>query len=188
MHFVYASSGRNHTRGDLRRAWVRLDMPSLDIVSKFNFSELDNAINNTNKAVQTRFDFRGATAEITLDKKEKKIKFVADDSMKLRGLIEMFQSAAHRRGLDAKAFDMPEFEPTLAGKLKCDAKIRDGIEQDLAKSIVKMIKETKLKVQPSIQGDEIRVTGKNIDDLQAVMKFLRESTLEVPLQFVNMKS
>jgi uncharacterized protein YajQ (UPF0234 family) len=172
-------------------------MPTFDIVSRFNFPELDNAINNTQKAVQARFDFRGATAEITVDKKEKRIKFLADDAMKMRGLIEMFESAAHRRGLDLKSFDYPEPEPALAGKLKCEAKIRDGIEQETAKFIVKMIKDSKIKVQASIQGEEIRVSGKQIDDLQAVIAMLKAAgassggaaaQIKIPLQFVNMKS
>jgi len=163
-------------------------MPSFDIVSRANFSELDNAINNTKKAVAARFDFRGATAEITVDVKEKGLKLVADDGLKMRGLKEMFESAAHKRGLDVRTFKWNEPEPTLAGKLKCEAKIQDGIEQDLAKSIVKMIKDTKMKVQASIQGDELRVTGKKIDDLQAVMALLRGASLGIPLQYVNIKS
>lgn len=163
-------------------------MPSFDITSKFNFAELDNAINNANKAIAQRFDFRGATAEISVDKKEKTLKVVSDDGTKVRGVIEMLQSAAHRRGIDIRSFDWGEQEPALAGKVKCQAKLRDGIDQETAKSIVKMIKETKLKVQASIQGDEIRVTGKQIDDLQSVMALLRGAGLELPLQFVNMKS
>jgi uncharacterized protein YajQ (UPF0234 family) len=163
-------------------------MPSFDIVSRFNFAELDNAINNTRKAIAARFDFRGATAEIEVDRKEKKMKVVADDATKMRGIKEMFITAAMRRGLDAKAFDWGETEDGLAGKVKAAVKIRDGIEQDTAKQIVKMIKESKLKVQASIQGEELRVNGKQIDDLQAVMKLLNAAELPVPLQFVNMKS
>lgn len=163
-------------------------MPTFDIVSRVNFAELDNAINNTLKAVATRFDFRGATAELTVDKKEKKLNLLADDGTKMKGLREMFESAAHRRGLELKTFKWSEPEPALAGKLKCEAKIQDGIEQDIAKQIVKIIKDSKMKVQASIQGDEVRVTGKQIDDLQAVIKLLNGSALPVPLQFVNMKS
>ena len=163
-------------------------MPSLDIVSRVNFAELDNALNNTHKAIAARFDFRGATAELTLDKKEKTLKIVADDGTKLRGIREMFESAAQRRGIALKTFTWGENEPTLAGKLKCEVKVQDGIEQEKAKEIVKIIKETKLKVQASIQGDELRVSGKKIDDLQAVIKLLNGAGLGVPLQYVNMKS
>ncbi len=163
-------------------------MPSFDIVSRVNFAELDNAVNNTTKAVAARFDFRGATAEITIDRKEKTMKFVADDSMKLRGLREMFESAAFKRGLVPATFDWQEPEPTIAGKLKCSVKLRDGLEQDLAKQIVKLVKDSKMKVQASIQGEEVRVTGKQIDDLQSVIKLVNGAGLGVPLQFVNMKS
>lgn len=162
-------------------------MPSLDIVSRVNFAELDNAVNNTLKAVAARFDFRGSTAELTVDKKEKKLNLLADDGTKMRGLREMFESAAHRRGLDLKTFKWSEPEPALAGKVKCEAKIQDGLEQDIAKQIVRTVKDSKLKVQASIQGDEVRITGKQIDDLQAVMKLLTASPIPVPLQFVNMK-
>ncbi|MFN9930772.1 MAG: YajQ family cyclic di-GMP-binding protein, partial [bacterium] len=163
-------------------------MPSLDVVSRFNFPELDNALNNTKKAIAARFDFRGATAEITVDRKEKTIKFVADDGAKLRGIREMFESAAHRRGLDIAAFKWGQNLPALAGKLKCEVKIQDGIEQETAKAIVKVIKDSKLKVQAAIQGEELRVTGKQIDDLQAVIKLLNAANLGLPLQYVNMKS
>lgn len=163
-------------------------MPSFDIVSRFNFAELDNAINNTTKAVAQRFDFRGATAEITADRKEKKLTLLADDGTKLRGLREMFESAAHRRGLDRKSFDWGEPEDAAAGKVRCVAKLRDGLEQELAKQVSRMIKDSKLKVQASIQGEEVRVTAKQIDDLQAIIKMLNGADLPAPLQFVNMRS
>lgn len=163
-------------------------MPSFDVVSRFNFPELDNAINNTLKAVAARFDFRGSPVEITVDKKEKKLHLTADDGGKMKGLRDMFESAAHRRSLDIKAFTWGEVLPALAGRSKCEAKIADGIEQDLAKSIVRIIKDSKLKVQASIQGDELRVNGKKIDDLQAVIALLNSSDLGIPLQYVNMKS
>jgi len=163
-------------------------MPSFDVVSRFNFPELDNAINNALKAVAQRFDFRGSPVEITVDRKEKKVKLMADDPTKMKGLRDMFESAAHRRGIDIKAFAWGEPESGAAGRTKCEAKVTDGIEQELAKKIVKIIKDSKMKVQASIQGDELRVTGKQIDDLQAVMKLLNGSDLGVPLQYVNMKS
>lgn len=163
-------------------------MPSLDIVSRVNFAELDNALNNTKKAIAQRFDFRGATAEFTLDQKEKTLKIVADDEGKLRGIREMFEQSANRRGIPLKTFEWGEVEPALGGKVRWPVKIAHGIEQEKAKQIVKMIKETKLKVQASIQGDELRLSGKQIDDLRAVMKLLDGAGLDVPLQYVNMKS
>lgn len=163
-------------------------MPSFDVVSRVNFAELDNAINNTRKAVAARFDFRGVTAELTLDPKEKTLKIVSDDAGKLRGIREMFETAAQRRGLSLKTFVWAEPEPTIAGRMKWEIKIQDGIEQDKAKAMVKIIKDSKMKVQASIQGDELRVNGKKIDDLQAVMKMLDGAGLGVPLQYVNLKS
>jgi uncharacterized protein YajQ (UPF0234 family) len=163
-------------------------MPSFDIVSRFNFAELDNAINNTNKAIAARFDYRGSPVEITVDQKEKTLKIVADDGMKAKGVIEMFRSAANKRGLDLRAFDFSEPDATLAGRMKVETKIRDGIEQEKAKAIVRLIKDSKLKVQASIQGEEVRVSGKQIDDLQSVIKLLNGAALGLPLQFVNMKS
>jgi uncharacterized protein YajQ (UPF0234 family) len=163
-------------------------MPSFDVVSRMNFAELENALNNTRKAIAARFDFRGATAELTLDTKEKKLKILADDGTKHKGIREMFESAANKRGIALKSFQWGEPEAGAAGKLKREVKIVDGIEQEKAKSMVKLIKESKLKVQASIQGEELRVTGKQIDDLQAVMKMLDGAGLDVPLQYVNMKS
>ena len=163
-------------------------MPSFDIVNKVDFAELDNAVNNTLKEIATRFDFRGTRTEVTVDKKEKKIHMLAADKMKIDAVREMFLNKAAKRNLSIKTFDFAEPLPTTAGALKREVKIKDGIEQDTAKKIVRMIKDSKLKVQASIQGDELRDTGKQIDDLQAVIALLRAATLEVPLQFVNMKS
>lgn len=163
-------------------------MPSFDIVSRFNYAELDNAINNMHKMIASRFDFRGATVEVEVNKKDKKIKIVGDDGTKMRGIREMFETSVIRRGIEAKAFEWGENEGTSLGKLKCELKIRDGIEQELAKQIVKAIKDSKLKVQASIQGEELRVTAKQIDDLQLVMKLVKEGGFGIPLQFVNMKS
>ncbi len=163
-------------------------MPSLDIVSRLNFAELDNAVNNTQKAIAARFDYRGATAELTVDKKEKKLKVVSDDEGKVKGIKEMFQAAAVKRGLDVRSFEWGEVEPTVAGKAKVEVKIKDGIAQEDAKKIVKLVKDSKLKVTASIQEDEVRVSGKKIDDLQAVMQMVRGAELGLPVQFVNMKS
>lgn len=163
-------------------------MPSFDVVSRMNYAELDNAINNAKKAIAQRFDFRGATAEIELDRKEKLLKLVADDATKMRGLLEMLTSAVIRRGIEPKAMTPGEFEATALGKLKCAVKLHDGLEQDAAKAISKAIKESKMKVQASIQGEEVRVTAKQIDDLQAVMKLLTAADFGMPLQYVNMRN
>jgi hypothetical protein len=152
-----------------------------------NYAELDNAINNTKKAVAQRFDFRGATAEIELDRKEKKLKLVADDNTKLMGLREMLLSAVIKRGIEPAALRFGEHEATAAGKLKCEVKLTDGLEQETAKTIARAIKDSKIKVQASVQGEEVRVSGKQRDDLQAVMRLLTGGDFGVPLQYVNMR-
>ena len=162
-------------------------MPSFDVVSRINWAELDNALNNTKKAISTRFDFRGCTAEITVVQKDKKMHIFTEDRTKQNAIREMFESAAVKRGLSLKSFDWQEPESGAEGKMKRDIKLKEGLEQEMAKQITKLIKESKLKVQASIQGEEVRVTGKQRDDLQAAMKLLTGSTLAVPLQFVNFK-
>ena len=163
-------------------------MPSLDIVNEIEWQELDNTVNNTLKAVAQRFDFRNTNTTVDVDKKEKKIRMLSADNMKLDALREMFLSAAAKRKLSLKHFEFGDAQPGANGAVKCEVVIREGLERDLTKKIVKMIKETKLKVQPSIQGDTIRLSGKKIDDLRQVMSVLNEADLEVPLQYINMKS
>lgn len=166
-------------------------MPSLDIVSKIDFAELDNAINNTKKAIASRFDFRNSPVEITVDKKEKKIHMHAADGGKLDAVKDMFESAAIRRGLQLKSFEFLPAEPArhgATGAMKRDVKLKEGLTSELAKEIAKMVKESKIKVQASIQGEEVRLTGKQIDDLRSVMAMLNAADLSQPLQYVNMKS
>jgi uncharacterized protein YajQ (UPF0234 family) len=166
-------------------------MPSLDIVSKIDFAELDNAISNTKKAIAARFDFRNSPVEITVDKKEKNIHIHAADGGKLEAVKDMFESAAIRRGLNLKSFEFKDPEPArhgATGAMKRDIKLKEGLTSELAKEITKIVKESKIKVQASIQGDEVRLTGKQIDDLRAVMTLLNAANLSQPLQYVNMKS
>lgn len=163
-------------------------MPSFDIVSRIELQEVDNAVNNTLKEVATRYDFRGAKTELTFDRKEKKLHMVAADKMKMDALQEMFLQKAVKRNLEIKSFDFEEPTPTTGGALKRDVKLREGIEQALAKKIVATIKQSKIKVQASIQGEEVRVQGKQIDDLQAVIALLKGEDYDTPLQFVNMKA
>ena len=165
-----------------------LSMPSLDIVSRINFAELDNAIQNTRKAVAARFDYRNSPVEMTLDKKEKTLKLQAADEGKLAGLKEMFLHAAMKRGIEAKSLEFGEPEPGGAGQHKQQVKLKEGLAPELAKQIAKMVKESKIKVQASIQGEEVRLSGKQIDDLRAVMALLNKADLAQPLQYINMKS
>jgi uncharacterized protein YajQ (UPF0234 family) len=163
-------------------------MPSIDVVSRINFAELDNAINNTLKAVSARFDFRNSPVEITVDRKEKKIRMTAQDDGKMKGLQEMFTHAAVKRGLEMKAFEFSEIEQGRHGESKREVKLREGLTTENAKAISKLVKESKLKVQASIQGEEVRLSSKSIDDIRAVMTMLNGAGLDQPLQYVNMKS
>ncbi len=163
-------------------------MPSFDIVSKVDLQEVDNAINNVKKEIETRYDFRGVTTELNLNRKDKKISLVTGDDMKFKAVREMLLTQCIRRKVDPKVLEFGEPEPTSKGQVKAEITIIEGISKDEAKKIVKMIKDSKLKVQSAIQDEQVRVTGKKIDDLQSVITLLKDADLEVPLQYVNMKS
>jgi uncharacterized protein YajQ (UPF0234 family) len=166
-------------------------MPSLDIVSRINFAELDNAINNTKKAIATRFDFRNSPVEIEVDRKEKKINLHAADDGKMKAVQEMLESNFVKRGISLKSVEFGEIEAArhgATGACKREVKLKEGLTPELAKEIAKMVKESKIKVQASIQGDEVRLTGKQIDDLRTVMAMLDGAGLAQPLQYTNMKS
>lgn len=163
-------------------------MPSFDVVSKVDLQEVDNAINNVKKEIETRYDFRNTNTELELHKGDHRIHVVAADEMKMRALEEMLHVHFVRRKVDAKCLEFCEMEGTSKGQLKRDIKILEGIGKEPAQKIVKCIKESKLKVQAAIQDQQVRVTGKKIDDLQTVMQLLRDNDFGLPLQFVNMKA
>lgn len=162
-------------------------MPSFDIVNKINAQETDNAVNNTLKEVQNRYDFRGLRTELTFDRKENRIRVVAADTMKMNAVKEILTRNMIKRGISPKVLDFQRVEGTSQGHVKTEAIMKEGIGKETAKAIVKEIKALNLKVQPAIQDDQVRVTGKKIDDLQAVIRHLKSKDLDVPLQFVNMK-
>ena len=163
-------------------------MPSFDIVNRVDLQEVDNAINNTKKEIATRYDFRGSVAEVNLDKKEKKIHVVAEHEMRMDAVMDMLMTHLIRRKVDPKVLKAKAVEPTSQGHVKREIGIQEGIETEIAKKIVKLIKDQKLKVQAAIQDEQVRVTGKKIDDLQEVIKMLKNEDFGIPLQFVNMKS
>lgn len=163
-------------------------MPSFDVVNKVDLQELDNAVNNVKKEVETRFDFRGANTEITLDKGNKRVSIMTADEMKIKAVAEMLQAHCIKRKLDPKVLEFKDIEPTSKGAVKRDVQIREGITKEQAQKIVKDIKASKLKVQAAIQDDQVRVTGKKIDDLQEVIALLKGGDYDVPFQFVNMKA
>lgn len=163
-------------------------MPSFDVVNQVDHQEIDNTVNNTLKAIANRFDFRGSKVEIEFDRKTNKIKVNVEDAMKMEAVKEMMVSAAVKRSVEVKSLAFGDSEPGAGASVKCEITVQEGIDQPTAKKIVKMIKDDKkLKVQPSIQGDSVRVSGKKRDDLQAVIAMLKAAELDIPLQFVNMK-
>lgn len=162
-------------------------MASFDIVNKVDAQEVDNAINNTLKEINTRYDFRGLHTEVEFHKKENRLHLVAAEGMKLKAVQDMLIKNFIKRGISAKVLDFKEPQGTSQGHLKMDVMIKEGIGRETAKKIVKEIKNLKVKVQPQIQDNQVRVDGKKIDDLQVVIKHLKSKDMGVPLQFVNMK-
>ena len=163
-------------------------MPSVDVVSKVDLQALDNAINNVKREISTRFDFKNVKSEITFDRKAKYIHIVTGDDWKVKAVTEMLAGQCGRLKLDTKCLDLKEIKPTSHGGAKIDILIREGIPKETGQKIVKLIKSLKIKVQPAIQDDQVRITGKKIDDLQEIMRLLKEQNYDIPLQFVNMKS
>ena len=162
-------------------------MPSFDIVSKVEAQALDNAVNVTSKEITNRFDFKGSHVVINLDKKDFVIKIETDDDMKMRQLIDVLISRAHKQGIAPEAFDTSN-EGAQSGKTwKKEVKVKNGLAMEDAKKIVKLIKDSGLKVQASINDDQVRVTGKKIDDLQAVIQLCKGASHGIPLQYVNMR-
>ncbi|TVQ97789.1 MAG: YajQ family cyclic di-GMP-binding protein [Desulfovibrionales bacterium] len=162
-------------------------MPSFDIVSKVDLQEVDNAVNNVRKELDTRFDFRNVKTDLDLNRKEKVLHVVTGDEMKMRAIQDLLKMHFTRRKLDPRSLEFLELEATSQGRVKMDIRIKEGISKDTAQKIVKLIKSQKMKVQAAIQDEQVRVTGKQIDDLQAVINLLDQQEFDVPLQHVNMK-
>ncbi|WP_152206427.1 YajQ family cyclic di-GMP-binding protein [Marinobacter changyiensis] len=159
-------------------------MPSFDIVSEIDMHEVTNAVDQTKRDLGNRWDFKNVDASVELD--DKGITLSAEQEFQLEQLMDMLRMAFAKRNIDGRA--ITEDGDSKSGKLvKQHLVLRQGIETDMAKKIVKMIKDAKLKVQAAIQGDKVRVTGKKRDDLQDVMTMLRESNLDLPLQFNNFR-
>lgn len=162
---------------------------SFDIVSKVDLQEVDNAVNQAKKEIQTRFDFKGTKSAIDFlkDEKEKKIRLIADDDMKLRNLQDILRTRMASRKISQKSLDFKTPEKAFDGCLRQEVTLTQGISQEKAKELVKSIKDLSLKVQASIQGDEVRVSSKSKDDLQAVIQHLQTAQLTFPVQFVNFR-
>jgi uncharacterized protein YajQ (UPF0234 family) len=161
-------------------------MPSFDIVSKVEMQEVDNAVNQTVKEIAQRYDFKGSKSEVNLEKDA--IKLLADDDFRLKAIIDILQSKFVKRGISLKALQYGKAEAASGGMVRQIVTIQQGISKEKGKEINAIVKESKLKVQSQIQDDQVRVTGKNIDDLQEIIKLLKGKDLGVELQFVNFRS
>jgi cyclic-di-GMP-binding protein len=163
------------------------DESSFDVVSKLDLQEVENAVHQMNKEIQTRFDFKGSVSKVEWDKKESKITLFSDDEQKLNSVIDIMHTKLTKRGISLKALDVQKLEQALGATVRQPVKLIQGIASDKAKEIVRAVKDAKLKAQASIQGDQLRVTSKSRDELQAVMALLRGSDFGVPLQFTNFR-
>jgi uncharacterized protein YajQ (UPF0234 family) len=163
-------------------------MASFDILSKVDAQALDNAINVTKKEITNRFDFKDSVVNIDLNKKDMKILLEAGDDMKMKQLVEVLINRSNKQGISPHAFDQTKSAYPSGKTIKQEVIVKNGLKQEDAKKITKLIKEKGLKVQTQIMDDIIRVTGKKIDDLQEVMQLCKTSELDLPLQFENMKS
>ena len=160
-------------------------MPSFDIVSEVDMHELANAVDQANRELTTRFDFRGGDANYEKSG-DKQIVMTSDADFQLVQMLEILKTKMVKRGIDVKCLETKDHYGS-GKQVKQEVIVRQGLDKDLAKKIVKMIKDAKLKVQPAIQGEQVRVTGKKRDDLQTVIAFLREADLNMPLQYNNFR-
>jgi uncharacterized protein YajQ (UPF0234 family) len=158
-------------------------MPSFDVVSKVDPQEIDNALNQTRKEIGQRYDFKDSNTEITTE--ENAILIVSADDYKVKAALDVLQSKLVRRGVSLKALVYGKIEPAAGGRAKQRITVQQGIDADHGRNISKLIRDSKLKVQAQIQGDQVRVTGKKRDDLQAVLQLLKAQELDLPLQFIN---
>ncbi|MEQ1635914.1 MAG: YajQ family cyclic di-GMP-binding protein [Methylococcales bacterium] len=159
-------------------------MPTFDIISEFDKHELKNAIDQANKEVATRFDFKGTDSRFELN--DDKVIMISESAFQLQQMFSVVCTKLSKRGIDIACMETGDAKPSGKG-MRQEITMKQGLDSAFAKKIVKLIKDKKLKVQAAIQGDQVRVTGKNRDDLQEVIKMLREEKLEMPLQFENFR-
>lgn len=160
-------------------------MPSFDVVCEANAVEVKNAVDQANKEITTRFDFKGSDARI--EQKERELTAYADSEFQLNQVRDVLTTKMSKRNVDVRFLDQGKIEKIGGDKVKQVIKVKNGIESDLAKKIVRIIKDSKMKVQASIQGDAVRVQGAKRDDLQSTMALLRKEVTELPLEFNNFR-
>lgn len=162
-------------------------MPSFDIVSKFDMQEIDNAVNIVKRDIANRYDFKGSNSTIDLNKNDKQIKIEAGSSMQREAIVDMLKNRTISRKVSLKVYDFKDEESASGMTVRQFVHLKDGISKEKSKDINKIIKNYKMKVQSQIQGEQIRVTGKKIDDLQDVMQKLKAEKIDIALQFINFK-
>ena len=162
-------------------------MPTFDIVCKYEIYEIENAVNIVKRDILNRYDFKGTNTSISLDKKKSIIIVESDSEMQIRIVQDMLEKRSVGRNITLKTFKFNAIEKGGGMSHRQEIDLQEGISKENSKRINKMIKDTKLKIQSQIQGDQLRVSGKKIDDLQSVMKLLKEVNLGISLQFINMK-
>ncbi|RQO76604.1 YajQ family cyclic di-GMP-binding protein [Pedobacter sp. KBW01] len=163
-------------------------MPSFDIVSKVDAQTLDNAVNNAKKEILNRYDFNGSKSTIDLDKKANVITIVTEDDMRLKAIEDSIISRMMKQNLDPKSLDFGDEQHSSGNMIRKEISIKEGLDKEAAKKVVAKIKASGLKVQPSIMDDQVRVTAKKIDDLQAVISLCRGEDFGQPLQYINMRN
>lgn len=157
--------------------------PSFDVVSEVDMQEVDNALNQAVKEITTRFDFKGS--KVVMERKDEVIHLEAEDDMKLRNIVDVLQAKMVKRGISVKSLKLGKVESSLGGRVKQDLTLQVGLDRDQAKKITTAIKDSKLKVQASIQGDSVRITGKKRDDLQDAIAVLKGQDFDFAVEFTN---
>lgn len=160
-------------------------MPSFDVVSKIDFQEVDNALQQTMKEVGTRYDFKGSKAKV--ERKDEALHLSAEDEYKLGQMLDLLNQRLVKRGVELKALDVGKVENATGNSVRQQIKVKVGVNVEVGKQVNKFIKDSGLKVQSAIQGDQLRVTGKNRDDLQSAIAALRGQDFNLPLQYVNFR-
>jgi uncharacterized protein YajQ (UPF0234 family) len=158
---------------------------SFDVVSRVDLQEVSNAVQQASKEIATRFDFRGSASKIAWNEKELELTLTSDDAHKLKSVVDVLESKLVKRGVAVKALDFGKVEDAAGGTVRQTVKIQQGIPSEKAKDIVKAIKDRKMKVQASIQADQVRVSSRNKDELQAAIAMLKAGDFGLPLQFTN---
>lgn len=163
-------------------------MPSFDIVNEVDLQKLDNAINVAIKEITNRYDFHGSKTQVDLDKKTMIINLLTEDDMRVKAIQDILISRMMKQGLDPAALDFGKEHYASGNMLKKEIKVKKGIDKETAKKLVKLIKDSGIKVQAAIMDDQLRVTGKKIDDLQATIAAVKAAPVEIPLQYTNFRN